>query len=138
MAILFNVADQKKSVLIEKFIKKNINTIPMPSAHPRHELWRYSILNYMRGSMHYHGGFSWLWIGCLNVIALLKMDMQKDAEELLNTLASKIVEHKNVYEVYHEGKPVNKLLFKSEVPFAWSAGLFVFAYNRVKNDELKF
>lgn len=138
LSILFNVADQKKAVLIEKFVKSNINTVPMPSAHPRHELWRYSLFNYMRGSVNYHGGFSWLWLGCLNVIALLKLDMQKDAEELINTLASKIVEHNNVYEVYHEGKPVNKLLFKSEVPFAWSAGLFVFAYNRLKNDEMKF
>ncbi len=138
LAILFDLTDKKKSNSIEKFIKQNINGMPLPSSYPRYALWRYSPMNYLRGSLYYHGGFSWLWIGCLNVIALLKMDMNKEAIELLENIASKVKEHNNVYEVYHNGSPVKKLLFKSEVPFAWSAGLFVFAYNRLKNEDLKF
>ena len=63
--------------------------------------------------------------------------MKKEAEELLNKISNKIVEYENVYEVYYKEKPVNKLLFKSEAPFAWSAGLFVFAYNHLKNDDIK-
>ncbi|MBS3154933.1 hypothetical protein J4404_00355 [Candidatus Woesearchaeota archaeon] len=136
LAILFNVADEKKAVLIEKYIK-NIDKFPMPSSHPKYNLLRYPLWHYLRGSLYYHGGFSWLWIGCLNVIALQKMGMKKEAEELLNKISNKIVEYENVYEVYYKEKPVNKLLFKSEAPFAWSAGLFVFAYNHLKNDDIK-
>ena len=138
LAVLFNVSDQKKAVLIEKYIKNNLDSVQMPSSHPKHNLWRYSLFHYFRGSLYYHGGFSWLWLSCLNVVALLKMDMKKNAEELLNKIAEKIAEYENVYEVYHNGKPVNKLLFKSEVPLAWSAGLFVFACNKLKNEDLKF
>lgn len=136
LATLFNVSDQKKAILIQKYIKNNLNSVSLPSSHPRHNLWRYSILHYFRGSLYYHGGFSWLWLGCLNVIVLLKLDMKKKAEELLGKIANKITEYENVYEVYYNGKPVNKLLFKSEVPFAWSAGLYVFAYNKVHEKNI--
>lgn len=135
LAILYNVTDEKKAVLIEKFIKDNIKSIPLPSSYPKYSIWRYPITSHLRGSSLYHGGFSWLWIGSLNVLALQKLGMQKEAEEQLKQIADKIVEFNNVYEVYHNGKYVSNLLFKSEVPFAWSSGLFVFAYNKL-NEKL--
>ena len=39
---------------------------------------------------------------------------------------------KSVYEVYEEsGVPVKRFLYKSEYPFAWSAGMYVYAYNKI-------
>ncbi|MDD5650934.1 MAG: GH116 family glycosyl hydrolase [Candidatus Nanoarchaeia archaeon] len=135
LAILYNVADEKKSLLIEKFIKGNIKSIPLPSSFPKYSVWRSPLTSHLRGSLNYHGGYSWLWVGSLNVLALQKLGMKKEADEQLKQIADVIVESNNVYEVYDNGKSVNKLLFKSEVPFAWSAGLFVFAYNKL-NEKL--
>ncbi len=48
-------------------------------------------------------------------------------------MAEKIVEYENVHEVYEKnGKPVRRALYVSEVPFAWSAGLFVKAVKEVE------
>ncbi|MBU0929456.1 MAG: hypothetical protein KJ623_00080 [Nanoarchaeota archaeon] len=132
LAILYNIADEKKAVLIQKYIKSNLNGVSLPSSYPRHNLWRYPLPQHIKRTVDYHGGFSWLWLGCLNSIALLKMGMKKDAENSLNKIAEVIAKHETVYEVYSGDKAVNNLLFKSEAPFTWSAGLFVFAYNKLK------
>ena len=45
---------------------------------------------------------------------------------------SQINEHNTVYKVYSiKGEPINKLFYKSEKRFAWSAGLFIWAYNKL-------
>ena len=59
------------------------------------------------------------------------MGRKDKAMKVLEKISQIIVDYGHVYEVYQEGKPVNKMFFKSEVPFAWSAGLYIYACNKV-------
>jgi hypothetical protein len=43
-----------------------------------------------------------------------------------------ILENKGVYEVYDKtGKPVKRIIYKSEYPFAWSSGLLIYAAKEI-------
>ena len=58
--------------------------------------------------------------------------MKKNAKILIKKISDLIEKHNAVYEVYEEsGVPVKRFLYKSEYPFAWSAGMYVYAYNKI-------
>lgn len=80
----------------------------------------------------YHNGLNWLWLGCLDAVAKQQLNLHTQAQETIFQMAAKIVEYNGVYEVYKNGKPVNRFFYKSETSFAWSAGLFVWACNELK------
>ncbi len=62
--------------------------------------------------------------------------MKKEALALLEKIASLIIGSNGVYEIYEKtGKPVNRLIYKAEFPFAWSSGLFVYAVKRLKPQQ---
>ena len=73
-------------------------------------------------------------ISCIASVALSKSNKKEAAIELMEKIAKKIVTHNTVYEVYtKKGVPVNRLFYKSEEGFAWSAGLFIWAYQTLFN-----
>ncbi len=132
LAIIFNVADEQKA---EKILDK-IKELPLGiSSYPKYPIYRKMPWNIVRGSKDYHNGFSWIWVSCLYAISLNKMGNEKEANLVMEKVSDLILKYNDVYEVYFNNKPVNKTLFKAEVPFAWSAGLFVFAYNKLNNNE---
>ncbi|MGF3555305.1 MAG: hypothetical protein ACQXXF_08620, partial [Thermoplasmatota archaeon] len=70
---------------------------------------------------------AWLWIGCLEFLARKKANDEK-AEKIINKIINKVIEFNDVFEVYdNEGKPVFTDYYKSEHPFAWSAGMIIYA-----------
>lgn len=79
------------------------------------------------GLSDYHNGLSWIWVGCLEVVARWEMGDQAGATAALDRLATLIECHQGVYEVYDKGQPVRRLFYRSEEWFAWSSGLFVWA-----------
>ena len=129
LAIFWGIADREKAVKIMNFVKKNkLEDFTLSTNYPHYRFWQVSLLVRMVGIPDYHDGMMWLWLGCVDVLAKLKTGRKKEAEVLLEKIAEKIVEYGSVYEVYEQdGKPVNRLCYKSEVPFAWSAGLFIYA-----------
>ncbi|MCX8146905.1 MAG: GH116 family glycosyl hydrolase [Candidatus Woesearchaeota archaeon] len=131
LSIVFGIADREKTMHILKYIKKfNLDEkIPMRSTYPRYPLWRNSPARLVLFSAGYHDVFGWIWISCLYALALHKIGMKKEALCYLNKTANKINEFNGVYEVYSNGRPVDKILFKSDYPFAWSAGMFIYTYN---------
>jgi glycogen debranching enzyme len=80
----------------------------------------------------YHNGFFWSWLGCIHAVTRHKLGLKAEAENALKNIAKKIIEHKGIFEVYgqHE-KPIDSFLYKSEIGFAWSAGLFVWACKEI-------
>ncbi|NDD67722.1 hypothetical protein EBZ35_08780, partial [bacterium] len=79
------------------------------------------------GLSDYHNGLSWIWVGCLEVVARWEMGDHSGATAALDRLAALIEGHQGVYEVYDKGQPVRRLFYRSEEWFAWSSGLFVWA-----------
>ncbi|MFH2020836.1 MAG: GH116 family glycosyl hydrolase [archaeon] len=129
LAIIWGIADSKRSKLIEEaaFIF-DINEVPSACVHPKYPSNLISSDLKLMGLADYHNGLSWIWLGCMTALAKHKLGMKKEGKELMETISEMIVKYNGVYEVYENtGKPVNRFIYKSEMPLAWSAGLFVYA-----------
>jgi len=75
----------------------------------------------------YHNGVKWLWLGCIDAVSKYIIGRKKEALLAIDKIAQKIIEFDGVYEVYSDGKPLNRFFYKSEQGFAWSSGLYVWA-----------
>ncbi len=132
LAIIWNIADSEKAEKILDFIKaKNLEGFTLKSSYPKYPFWR--IIPHLKivGIADYANYR--LWIGCLGALTKMKTGNKKEAIYSLRKIAKKINDYNKVYEVYDKaGKPINKLFYKSEVPFAWSAGMFIYTANQLK------
>jgi len=82
----------------------------------------------------YQNGMSWQWLGCMNVVSKQKAGLKKEANDLLCKISEIIVKYDGAYEVYENtGKPVKRKFYKSEQPFAWSSGLFIYAHEQLNS-----
>lgn len=129
LAILWGIADKKQTAAIYDFIKQHkLENFTLESNYPKYKWWQISPIHKIIGLGDYHNGIRWLWLGCIDAAAKLKTGRRGEARELLEKISEKIMEFGNVYEVYERnGKPVRRVFYRSEVPFAWSSGLFVYA-----------
>ncbi len=138
LAIMFGLADNMQSQMIENKIKQHqLNKVPLQLNYPLYPFWRIPPGLFPLDAYHYHNGSSWLWLGCLNAIALDKIGWRKDAKEELKKIASIINSNGSVHEVFLDGKPVNSLFLRSEPFFAWSSGLFVKAVREISGKGIK-
>jgi glycogen debranching enzyme len=136
LAVLWDIADAVKAKHIEEASHIfEVNEVPSECVHPLYPKKLISSQIKLIGLGDYHNGVSWLWLGCINALAKNKLGMKKEAISLLEKIASIIIENNGVYEIYEEtGEPVNRLIYKAEFPFAWSAGLFVYAVKMICPD----
>ena len=133
LAILWGIADEEKAKHIEETSHiYDINDVPSQCVHPNYRKEFVSPMIRFIGIGDYHNGLSWLWLGAINALGKNKVGMKKEARLLLEKMASLILEHKGVFEVYEKtGKPVSRLPVKSETPLAWSSGLFIYAVKEI-------
>jgi glycogen debranching enzyme len=133
LAIVSGVADINKAKKIMEYTKESglDDEVPVRSSYPRYPLWRNSPARLITLSTGYQGTYEWIWVSCLDILAKQKIGMKKDAMAKLEKLSKKIVEFDGVYEVYSEGKPVKGIFLMSDQPFAWSAGMFVYAHDKI-------
>ena len=60
------------------------------------------------------------------VAALISLNKKEEAIKQLKIMSNQIIKYNGVYECYsREGKPLKKLSYKSEHPFAWSSGMYL-------------
>lgn len=135
LAIVFGIANQKQAQKIESFIDKHqINKVPSLTNYPKYPNKMINPVLRILGMKDYQNGMSWQWLGCMNIISKHKSGQTKQAKELQKKISKIIVKYNGVYEVFERsGKPVNRRFYKSEQPFAWGAGLFVYAYYMINN-----
>lgn len=132
MAIVFGLASKKQAQSILGYAKKYCwNGWTLESNYPRYEWWRIPLLQRVVGMADYHNrGCLWLQPGIWYAIALEKAGRKKEARIVFAAISAKIVEAEDVYEVFEKnGTPVNRRIYRSEGPFAWSAGLYLWAYH---------
>ena len=137
LAILYDIADRKKALSIEDCIEEfGINQPPSKTNYPKYPLRILSLIDSLAGISDYHNGMSWLWLGCLDVICKKKLGLKGESQRLLSEIAEIIIKYNGVYEVYEpDGNPVKRSFYKSEHPFAWSAGMFLYALNILKSSS---
>jgi glycogen debranching enzyme len=137
LAVLWDIADIVRAKHIEEASHIfEVNEVPSECVHPLYPKKLISSQVKLIGLEDYHNGVSWLWLGCINALAKDKLGMKKEALSLLERISSIIIESNGVYEIYEEtGEPVNRFIYKAEFPFAWSAGLFVYAVKKICSDK---
>ena len=111
--------------------KHSFANFTIETNYPRYPFWRTGPFQFLVGMADYHNrGCLWLQPGITYAISLWKVGQKKEAKEFLERIAKHIVKYNGVYEVYEkDGTPVKRLFYQSEHPFAWSAGLFLYAFN---------
>ena len=129
LAIWWDLASPAQAVLIQKKIDSLSleDDVPIKLAYDSYSFWRIYIFNRIGGVKDYHVGFSWTWLGCVDVLVKLKMGKPELATVILEKIATKIVEDGTVHETYNNGKVVSTLFYKGEHPWAWGAGMFLYA-----------
>lgn len=123
------LADREKIRKIEKAINvlNHNDNFSLKVVYPPYNISRTYLPNILLGFADYHTHMLWPWIACFYSIGLNKVDKSRSFR-ILENVAAKIVEYNNCYEVYEEnGTPVNRWFYKSEQPFAWFAGSFIYA-----------
>lgn len=97
--------------------------------YPRYPFWRIPVWNHLLGLADYHNrGCLWLQPGILYALCLKKTGKKQMAQTMLASISRKIVEHHGVFEIYEkDGHPVKRFFYRAEFPFAWSAGLYLYA-----------
>ena len=136
LAVLFGIpSDNEIQQIIDYMLKENvISEYGCPVVHEFYN-WNdvYTPFLFI-GLKDYHNGLIWFWVSCIASIALHKSGHKETALDLLNKISTKINRDNSIYEVYtNDGNPVKRLFYKSEEGFAWSAGLFVWAYQELFN-----
>ncbi len=137
LALEFDILDEKKANKVIEYTLSNIldNEFGCPVVHKKYNLTEVYPPFLLVGLKKYHNGLIWFWISCVTAVTLAKYGKKNEAIELLMKMSKKINRDNTVYEVYcKNGKPVNQLFYKSEKGFAWSAGLFIWAYNKLFRD----
>ena len=137
IAIIFDLADDKKAKSIIDYIQKhNINRpYPVKSIFPSikrgSEYWEDYYLDAGASPNHYLNGGIWPYLGGFYVLALIKMKQFKKAEKELKILAeSNLKSH--VFPEWID--PITKATYG--VYQAWSAGTYMWAYNSLKSKKV--
>ncbi len=134
LAIVFDLATKDQSKKILAYAKKHCwNGWALQENYPAYPWWRIPIQNYLAGMGDYHNrGVIWLQPTILYAVALKKTGKIKEARDVFGKISEKIVEHRGVYEIYEKnGKPVRRLFYQAEHPFAWSSGLYLWAQQQI-------
>jgi len=129
LAILWGVASEAQSkkidINLDKLLQKD--DLPLPLTYSRYYFWRIYFTNILAGIKDYHVGFSWLWLGSLAAVAKQMLGQHEEAKKILESISKAIIQYGSVFEIYDKGRPVSTLFYKSEKPWAWAAGIFIYS-----------
>jgi uncharacterized protein (DUF608 family) len=135
LAVLFDVADKNEADSILSYAKKHTQaSFTMETNYPEYPWWRIPVIQFVSGVKDYHNrGCMWLQPGITYTVALWKSGKKQEARTFIARIAHQIIRHNTVFEVYEKnGNPLRRFLYRSEGPFAWSAGLFLWAASIVR------
>lgn len=140
LAIIFEVADEEQAKKILDFVEtrfiasSEIDKAVLHSLnYPRYPWYRISPVLYLLGIEDYQNGIAWSWIEALLIAAEIKNGRREEAERNLETLSNIITRNGHIHETYFlNGRTFDHRFWKSAVPFAWGAGLFLYAGARLE------
>src|SRR5207245_1265871 len=130
LAILFGVASEGQAESILRFIAAQglDRDTPLRTCHPVYAIWQVLPFYFLAGISDYHRTLIWPWLGTLNAINKFRLGHQDDALADLARIGAWYVTRNAVAEVYEQdGRPLSRRFYQAEVPFAWNAGVYVYA-----------
>jgi glycogen debranching enzyme len=145
LAILTGIATEDQANQILDYVKQVGANSPFPAKaiyptfRPGDVDWRDYYLNKnLNLPDQYHNGGIWPFVGGFYIAALVKANRQKEAEEMLQKLASANKKGKSHEWEFNEwlhgitGEPMGREFQ------AWSAGMYIFAFESVKQKSIPF
>jgi glycogen debranching enzyme len=138
LSILFKIADRAQSEEIFKRIETNMRE--GDKLHrindPLYPFWKVNPIATLFGIGRYHNGISWSWLEALLIITQFKFGKAEEAKNNLENFSEIIIKNGHIHETYFlDGRPFDHLLWKSAVPFAWGAGMFLWAVELLKSNS---
>jgi glycogen debranching enzyme len=134
LAMLFDVATEEQSRHILAYVARHeLDTgAPLRVCHPVYSRWRVFPMYYVAGIPDYHRSMIWPWLGTLNAINKARCGDRRGALLDLCLIGAWYVRDRAVNEVYGQtGLPVSRRFYTAEVPFAWNAGVYVYAVHAI-------
>ncbi len=130
LAILFGIAtaDQAQSIL--RFIDDRglDRDTPLRTCDPVYPFWQVFPFYFLAGIPDYHRALIWPCLGTLHAVNKFRLGRQDDAVADLARIGAWYASRNAVAEVYEsDGMMLNRRFYQAEVPFAWNAGLYVYA-----------
>ena len=130
LAILFGVASAGQAESILRFITAQglDRETPLRTCDPVYPIWQVFPFYFLAGIPDYHRTLIWPWLGTLNAINKFRLGQQDGALADLARIGEWYVARNAVAEVYEQdGRPLSRRFYQAEVPFAWNAGVYVYA-----------
>jgi glycogen debranching enzyme len=132
LAIIFGLTSKKQSLQILRSAGKLWDKFTLTNTSRAYPFWRIPFQHHLIGLPDYHNGIRWLQPGITYAIALYQVGKRMKAKKIFSKIAKKIEQHGDVFEVYEvNGTPLRRWFYTSEHPFAWSAGVFLWAYKMI-------
>jgi glycogen debranching enzyme len=143
LTILFDIAHADQAEKILSLVEtprlggasrgESEENILHPINYPRYPWYRISPVSFLIGNPDYQNGSAWSWIEALLILAQLKAGQPKEAKKTFENFADIIAKNNHIHETYFlDGRPFDHLLWKSAVPFAWGAGLLLWAVSELE------
>lgn len=129
LALWWQIADREKSKKINIKIDELLSDSdpPIQQTSERYFFWRVFFTNQISGMKHYHTRFSWLSLGCFAALAKIEIGKKEEGIRIIKKIAQVINKYQTVHEILFNGKPVDLFFYQSEQPWAWAAGMFLYA-----------
>ena len=129
LAIAWGLTTKDESLSILKQAEKAKIGFTLETNTPAYPFWRIDIFHHLIGQGNYQNkSILWWQPATTYVAALIKLKLKKQADLQLKLMSKHALHYNGFYECYHrDGSPMNKVIFKSEHPFAGSSGMFLWA-----------
>jgi glycogen debranching enzyme len=135
LAMVFGFADEEQQKKIFAHMRDVFGDValPPPTNHPAY-LERYMTAPHRILQSGYQNAYGrWLWLAAANAVALCRAGDTDAARRAISIMAEWIARSGAVYEIYTpEGLPRKSWPWRNERPFAWSAGMFLWALQEIK------
>ncbi len=134
LAMFFGMATEDQSRRILHYIGERglDDGAPLRTCDPVYPLSQVFPFYILAGIPDYHRTLSWPWLGTLNAVNKGRLGFRDDAIADLSRIAACYLGENAVGEVYEpDGRPVARRFYQAEVPFAWNAGLYVYAVHEL-------
>ncbi|MFT4308066.1 MAG: hypothetical protein ACMXYM_01725 [Candidatus Woesearchaeota archaeon] len=127
LCVLFGIADERQTRLIFASFDRHPELLEyigrrVAQRYPPSEV---SLRLRLVGMRDYHDRMQWIWTTGLVLLADRQCNGSSRTPAIIERLERLLEGSEWVSEVYADNKPFKTLLYKSEEPFAWSAGMLI-------------
>lgn len=130
LAIFFGAATEEQARRITRYIEECglDRDAPLRTCNPVYPLSQVFPFYLIAGMPDYHRTLIWPWLGTVHAINKSRLGGRDAGVADLARIGTWYAQRNAVAEVYTpDGRPVSRRLYQAEVPFAWNAGLYVYA-----------